>query len=359
LECRVFPATRKITIKLLKDASLRPLGVNITDIVMPSSVKTAIVQVELYSKAGVKYDSSASTGSSAFTLTPTAATLQRSSAGSETLTNSNKTVGGVGQLTVSIRTANKVAGGANIRMRFPKWYGGLSYVNYAFNKDKTKGCTLVKSGASVIESGATCGLDTSDGSFDVLMIKKAFTTDVDAGKDITFIIAGVRNYPSTRGVKGIQIQTQMAAGYAIDQSLDNGFAPKLPARSPASNFALRMDNGLAEATVSERVRLKLNLYLLNPCSKKTEIKIVFPLSVDLSRLTSVSLMGTSSGGQLKTRKETSAGGRRVDTIVIEDAFKQDQAPGQLTILSFDKILAPQSDEETAPFKFELSEVDGS
>jgi hypothetical protein len=83
---------------------------------MDSARSSGAFGVSLFNEKGQLVDSTSSAGSSVFTITAEPDVLQ-----SVTLSNSNKTVGGYGRLTVTLVTRHGVSGDDEISIAFPKW----------------------------------------------------------------------------------------------------------------------------------------------------------------------------------------------------------------------------------------------
>jgi hypothetical protein len=83
---------------------------------MDSARSSDAFGISLFNEKGQLVDSTSSAGSSVFTIMAEPDVLQ-----SVTLSNSNKTVGGYGRLTVTLVTRHGVSGDDEISIAFPKW----------------------------------------------------------------------------------------------------------------------------------------------------------------------------------------------------------------------------------------------
>jgi len=83
---------------------------------MDSARRSGAFGVSLFDEKGQLVDSTGSTGSSVFTIVAEPDLIQ-----SVALSNSNKTVGGYGRLTVTLVTRHGIGGDDEISIAFPKW----------------------------------------------------------------------------------------------------------------------------------------------------------------------------------------------------------------------------------------------
>lgn len=106
----------RVTITL--SAASKPfVGFSLVGVInMDSARRSGAFGVSLLDEKGQLVDSTSSAGSSIFTIMTGPDVLQ-----SVTLSNSNKTVGGYGRLTVTLVTGHGISGDDEISIAFPKW----------------------------------------------------------------------------------------------------------------------------------------------------------------------------------------------------------------------------------------------
>jgi hypothetical protein len=85
-------------------------------------------------------------------------------------------------------------------MRFPRWDEEMKIVPYV------KECKLIFDSTSNINPEAECQVQAGIDE-DIIIIKNAVKDEVQGGEKISFVMEKVRNAPSTRGVKTIEVYT--------------------------------------------------------------------------------------------------------------------------------------------------------
>ena len=300
-----------------------------------SGVESQPIAIEIRDGEGDLIDSTSET--SGFTITLWVGSLE-----DVELSNSEARVGAYGQLTVEMRTSHRVDEGGGIQMTFPKWdQGSESY----FREEPE--CEVITQAPSTISPGATCqflpGNDGQDGQ-DRISISNAFQAGLADGEQVTFILDGVRNSPSTKGVNSIGILTREADGAVVDEAEGISYRPTLPADSPATNWEVE----LVESTTATLTAMDLSITIENPVPGGSILRVTFPPEMKLRDesqtegegffLESVVRKGRD-GRDLQDWNISSASDPEDagPTVTIRDAFDSSQGAGTKMFLEFSQI----------------------
>ena len=168
---------------------------------MNSARRSGAFEITIFDENGKLVDSTSRAGSSAYTITTKPDALQ-----SVILTNSNKTVGGYGRLTVTLITRHGISGNDDIEIAFPKWDANApaSAAGESYLKDSK--CKVVSASPS-----ASCTV-TNLAESDVVKVSDAFSRSIAAGVPAVLHIEYVRNAGSLRGVNTIKVSTLTSSG---------------------------------------------------------------------------------------------------------------------------------------------------
>jgi len=119
--------------------------------------------------------------------------------------NLNATVGGYGNLKVTLQQTHDLGTLADILITFPKWdYQSSQFepiLSYVFNGI----CGIIDSQESNINSGASCEFKSGT-STDTVRIKNALRSGRTAASPVIFIVGEIRNPSSLRGISNIKVQ---------------------------------------------------------------------------------------------------------------------------------------------------------
>jgi hypothetical protein len=109
MSCEVNPQKSRVTVALLSD-SQQFLGFSLGDVInMNSARRSGAFEIAIFDENGKLVDSTSGAGSSTYRITTEPDVLQ-----SVVLTNSNKTVGGYGRLTVTLITRHGIGGNDDV-----------------------------------------------------------------------------------------------------------------------------------------------------------------------------------------------------------------------------------------------------
>ena len=263
------------------------------------------------------------------------------------LSNSEARVGAYGQLTVEMRTSHRIDEGGGIQLTFPKWdQGSESY----FQEESE--CEVITQAPSNIDPGATCQFlfgGDGEGDQDQIIISDAFPGGAAAEQQVIFILDGVRNSPSTRGVNSIGISTLNALrlnpgltdadGAVVDEAEGISYAPTEPADSPATNWEVE----LVDSTTATVTDLDLAIAIQNPVPAGSIIRVTFPPEMALGSesedyLQSVVRKGRDGrdlrGWTIEAASDPEDAG---PTVIISDAFQETERPPTKIFLEFSQI----------------------
>lgn len=151
------------------------------------------------------------------------------------VTNSNKTVGGYGELTVKLTPKHEVSVSGDIVFSFPKWDAASEEQTKRASYFKDQKCQLVFNLASTISKSATCEILILPNE-DRVSIKKCLTPEMKGGDPIVFTVSEVRNAPTLKGALISKVQTQKSDGTAIEEASDIEYKPLVVASVPPNFY---------------------------------------------------------------------------------------------------------------------------
>ena len=115
---------------------------------------------------------------------------------------------------------------------------------------------------------------------DVILIKNAFKSSFKAGSNINFLLDGVRNPPSMRGVDTIVLKTLDGVGSVISEKDDCVLVATEQAELPGNNIQVELKND----QVSAYTNMKLLIRLEKPVPKDGLLRVTFPPEVKLTNI---------------------------------------------------------------------------
>lgn len=155
-KCYAEPGSSRISITLSEDSASVFAGFLISEVPnLDSARRSKRIELTIVGPSGQEIDSTRAAGSRPFTVTAEEDLLQ-----SVSLSNSNKTVGGYGQLTTTLVTKNNIKGGGDVQLVFPKWNADAPESTPKQSFIRNQKCKIVPSPGSTIDAGATCSVTT-------------------------------------------------------------------------------------------------------------------------------------------------------------------------------------------------------